>query len=294
MTDDTALLVSLNNNPSWLPQEYIQKKIRQILCAALVITVLHLVLLKVFSVLLANRSASSAKTTEKTERESVASEKEKSIILWKASYQATHLLVNLFIGCFGIYHVYNLPSVADVTEKVVGLEEYAIFGCLQAGYQLWALPVGFFFVGETTIMMFHHIAVIVVSSRAIFCTNGFRYYIPFFLGLIEISSVPLSIMNAFKNDKSLIQKYPGAYSNIRIAFGLSFLAARVIMWLPRIMDFNRIIAIMISTSEEISSQAALGATFAAATVLTLMQQYWAFLVIRGLLSGPKKAPVKNE
>jgi len=28
------------------------------------------------------------------------SEKEKSIILWKASYQATHLLVNLFIGCF--------------------------------------------------------------------------------------------------------------------------------------------------------------------------------------------------
>mmetsp|Transcript_14459 Transcript_14459/g.20380 ORF Transcript_14459/g.20380 Transcript_14459/m.20380 type:complete len:115 (+) Transcript_14459:54-398(+) len=71
MTDDTALLVSLNNNPSWLPQEYIQKKIRQILCAALVITVLHLVLLKVLSVLLANRSASSAKTTEKTERESV-------------------------------------------------------------------------------------------------------------------------------------------------------------------------------------------------------------------------------
>mmetsp|Transcript_15773 Transcript_15773/g.23092 ORF Transcript_15773/g.23092 Transcript_15773/m.23092 type:complete len:94 (+) Transcript_15773:53-334(+) len=61
MTDDTALLVSLNNNPLWLPQEYIQKKIRQILCAALVITVLHLVLLKVFSVLLANRSASSAK-----------------------------------------------------------------------------------------------------------------------------------------------------------------------------------------------------------------------------------------
>eukprot|EP00957_Ditylum_brightwellii_P207453 15353057-Ditylum_brightwellii.AAC.1 len=60
------------------------------------------------------------------------------------------------------------------------------------------------------------------------------------------------------------------------------------------MDFNCIIAIMISTSEEISSQAVLGAIFAAATVLTLMQQYWDCLVVKGLLLGPKKAPVKNE
>eukprot|EP00957_Ditylum_brightwellii_P171527 13058515-Ditylum_brightwellii.AAC.1 len=101
-------------------------------------------------------------------------------------------------------------------------------------------------------------------------------------------------MNAFKNNKSLIQKHPGVYSIIRIMFGLLLLTAHVIMWLPRIMDFNCIIEIMISTSEEISSQAVLGATVAVATVLTLMQQYWACLVVKGLLSGSKKAPVKNE
>jgi hypothetical protein len=46
-------------------------------------------------------------------------------------------------------------------------------------------------------MLMHHVTVIVVASMTLLMTNGFRYWIPYFFGIMEISSIPLAIMNTF-------------------------------------------------------------------------------------------------
>jgi hypothetical protein len=47
-------------------------------------------------------------------------------------------------------------------------------------------------------MLMHHVTVIVVASMTLLMTNGFRYWIPYFFGIMEIISIPLAIMNTFK------------------------------------------------------------------------------------------------
>jgi hypothetical protein len=54
--------------------------------------------------------------------------------------------------------------------------EYNVFYpilCLQVGFQLWAIPVGLSYVDESTLMILHHVSVIIVACMAGFCTFGF-------------------------------------------------------------------------------------------------------------------------
>eukprot|EP00956_Cyclotella_meneghiniana_P007901 scaffold10488_cov67-Cyclotella_meneghiniana.AAC.18 len=121
------------------------------------------------------------------------SKHEQSKAAWKASYQLTNLLVNLLLGSLGIYYELLSNSHTDhsILNKIIGYSEIRYFAIIQIGYQLWALPIGILFVGEQTSMIIHHVAVIAVA---------------------KISSVPLSVMNAFKNNPEWIKKYPGVYS----------------------------------------------------------------------------------
>uniref|UniRef100_A0A7S2ICW7 TLC domain-containing protein n=1 Tax=Helicotheca tamesis TaxID=374047 RepID=A0A7S2ICW7_9STRA len=282
MTDDLKLVMSLHENPTLLPEDHLQNSLYQILTTTAVITVVHLVLLATFTVVAGKK-------------EQTGKGKSGSVDFWKASYQATNLLINLGLGCFGIYIVFfNFPSEVAISEKIEGNESWSIFADLQIGYQLWAIPIGIFFVNETTTMLCHHVSVIITASLAAFFMNGFRYYIPFFFGVIEISSVPLSIMNTFKNNKSWIDKYPGMYATVRVTFAVMFLITRVILWLPRIIDFLRICMVMIWTSESDTCRIVLGMTAAAASVLTSMQLLWARKIVEGLIKMSKKKPAAKK
>jgi len=57
-----------------------------------------------------------------------------------------------------------------------------------------------------------------------------HYYAPFFFGMSEISSVPLTFIDLFKQYKGLSSRYPITNELSRNIFAVSFLALRVVYW----------------------------------------------------------------
>ena len=272
---DPALFDAIHRDvPTFLSPEDHKEAIRLILAIAGSITILHLVLLQ--SMWLWS--------------------KKKTDAILKASYQITNFMVNLTLGCVGIYYqLFKIQLDGPILDRIVGNDHLMLFSVGQVGYQLWALPIGIFFVGETKAMIIHHLSVICVGSVSAFISCGFRYFTPFFYGVIEISSVPLSIMNSFKNNPEWIKKYPGAYNNVRLVFGLVFLLVRVVLWTPIFWNFVSLAAMLLYSSDVIRTQIILSLFIAAALILTLLQYFWASKIVGVVVkSVTKKKATKKE
>ncbi len=220
----------------------------------------------------------------------------------KGSYQFTNLTVNFILGVYGIYHYYHsVPHIETVpiTERIRGFPQFAIFGALQTGYNLWSLPLGLI-MQEPVAMMGHHIAVLCVGSLSCFSMHGFRYHAPFFFGVIEISSVPLSVMNFCKDHKDMMApKFPILCAAVKPVFAITFLVVRVILWLPQILDVLRISGLLGYTcpSGDYVCRTAIGSFWLSAFFLTLLQIFWGSLVVKGILSivmGTGEASTKKR
>ena len=145
-TYDEAVFREIHDAPSFLPPNVNQNSIRGVLMVMGCITVLHLALLFI---------------VQRWTRVGGGS--------LKASYQLTNLLVNLILGLTGIYYeVFKVHDEEPVIKMIMGYDDLRLFAIAQIGYQAWALPIGLFFVGETTSMLIHHVAVICVAVRS-FC-----------------------------------------------------------------------------------------------------------------------------
>lgn len=217
--------------------------------------------------------------------------------IYQVAYQATNLSVNLTLGLYGIYH-YNatvpLLSTLSVTQRITGFDQYVNFACLQIGYNIWAIPVGIFIVKESRTMLVHHIATICVSGISTSSITGFRYHTPFFFGLIEISSVPLAIVNYCKDNKQWAEtNIPTVSALIKPIFAIMFLSTRVIMWTPNIYDVLRNCAILIWTCESLSTKFGMSVFFVAVVFLTSLQYYWGVLVVQGLIKIVEQVRVKK-
>ena len=140
------------------------------------------------------------------------------------AYQITNGITNTGIGLMGLYYQYFvLPRALSLGEKIQGQDDLYLLGAVQIGFQIWAIAIGITFGLETSQMLMHHVAVIFASSKSVFLTNGFRYYAPLGLGMTELSSVPLSVMNSFKNNKEWQDRYPQYYLASRLIFSFVFL-----------------------------------------------------------------------
>jgi hypothetical protein len=278
---DPELFGEIHQLSTFLPPEENNDSIRSMVRVAGVVAVAHLALLQIVKLWMGT-AAAGKKSPEETKAASFAA--------LKASYQLTNLLVNLALGVLGIYHYAIIPRGESVRDKIVGYEHVKLFAVGQVGYQLWGLALGVFFVGELPSMIVHHVAVICVGSVSAFLHCGFRYYIPFFYGLIEISSVPLAVMNAFKNNKHWIKAYPEMYTAVRTAFAVTFLLVRVILWTPNYWDFFCNAAMLLYSSEVITTKVILAVFILSSLILTGLQYFWASKIISALVKGggPKK------
>lgn len=205
----------------------------------------------------------------------------------KIAYQITNLTVNAFLGIYGLYHyAFSVPPINSVpiTDRIAGFPEFSTFGALQVGYNVWALPIGFFFMNEAPAMMAHHCAVICVGSISCFCGNGFRYHAPFFFGAIEISSVPLAIMNFCKDNKALTDRHcPKVARVVKPVFAFIFLIVRVILWTPLIADVLRISGLLGMACDTVGCRVGIGSFWLSAFFLTLLQFYWAFAIVQAII-----------
>lgn len=210
----------------------------------------------------------------------------------KACYQITNMVFNLTIGCLGLYFEYwilpTLPAYNQGThlDRIPGHEDqFYLLSAMQFGYQIWAVPVGLWYVKESTEMMFHHLAVIMASTMAGFTRFGFRYYTPYFFGIMELSSVPLAVMNAFKDNPGWMKRYPIGYLVARGLFSFSFLYGRIYMWFSRGPIFLRDNYLVSYTKLCNGGQKVfMLSQWALCMFLGVLQFWWAYLVSRGIAS----------
>lgn len=124
--------------------------------------------------------------------------------------------------------------------------------------------------------------VVVCSSMSGLLVAGFRYWTPFFYGLVELSSVPLAVLNCFKDHPVLVARYPAAYRTVRLAFAASFLYLRVVLFVPRQYWFLRDHALLFTSRPVRPYQIYMATVWLSAFFLLLLQTYWAGLILKGL------------
>jgi hypothetical protein len=207
----------------------------------------------------------------------------------KVCYQITNTLFNIFVGTVGLYLEYwVLPSLpaynGSSVDRILGNEEELyLVSALQLGYQFWAIPVGILYVHESREMVLHHLAVVVSTSMTGFLTIGFRWYSPFFYGIMELSSLPLCVMNSFKDNPKWIEKYPSAFGMARNIFAVSFLLIRLLMSAWRSPVFLRDNFIVMYTKEWGAYKVYMFVQWFLASFLAYLQLYWGSLIIKGIL-----------
>jgi len=276
LKSEAEIVSTLHGNDFYLPIESIQHAKSQILSSMIFISIVNVLLFTAFS-------ASSA-TKNRANR---------------LSYQLSHFSMNLFLGIYGVYFWFSkVPGMRDVStsDKVDGfVEDITIFANAQIGYNLWAIPAGAI-VKEKPIMIVHHFAVLCVASISTFLTNGFRYYTPFFYGAIEISSIPLTVMNVLKDNKDWQALFPTTNIISRLTFALSFLTFRVICWIPLIFDYLKHLSLILITSDDSTEIVIFSSMCISALALTYLQLGWGTIIVKGLIGhfSPKNKDKKSD
>lgn len=218
----------------------------------------------------------------------------------KISYQITNALFNTVVGFVGLFlQLSVLPTLnayqGTSVERAIGdHSELYMVSAMQLGYQFWALPVGILHVGESTEMIMHHLAVVVSTSMSGFLTVGFRYYTPFFYGIMELSSLPLALMNSFKDNPDWIKQYPAAYTTTRISFALCFLLIRVVLLSFVFPSFLRDNFLFMYTCKLSIFKFYLLVQWSLAAFLMYLQFHWGTLIVKGLwkmFAGRKREKV---
>eukprot|EP00948_MAST-09A_sp_MAST-9A-sp1_P001224 g1224.t1 len=166
------------------------------------------------------------------------------------------------------------------------------FGMLLA----WDIPCSLGLVKSMTddkLMLGHHIVMCFVAYVGM--TSFPSYYFLFFLGLTEISSIPLVIMNIFHPNrfKELLDhsKFLSIVNEIvRVLFAIMFLITRALYFpyvfvgstLPDLYDLG--------IKKQSDRFTLLAAVAVSGIALTLLQLYWASLIVKQLLKmlSPKK------
>ena len=158
------------------------------------------------------------------------------------------------------------------------------FGSTQAGYSLWSVlvdqdvqPTGKSLMDEQTIMLAHHVFTIISGMLVATATLGFRVYVPFFFGFVELSSIPLSYIKVIGK-----RRHKALYQATKMAFAACFIFARVLLWSYFAFHLGGDLLTTIAMWKQLGSKAmtlpVLG-TFPL-WVLSFMQYRWAILILK--------------
>jgi hypothetical protein len=201
--------------------------------------------------------------------------------------------------------------ITDLFQEGVELAE-VVFGFLL----YWDIPVSIATPAkQDTLMLAHHIGMLFVAGVVMgnFCASSESrgsYYAPFFLGVIESSTIPLCYVDVFhkkykywynymndNKDNTLGKVLAGINDVSRVCFALIFLAFRF-FYFPYVAFGNCLQDFWLMANQE--SDSALLGIFVACLLFTGLQLYWGFLIIGqlrkalGLSSSSGESDKKNK
>lgn len=207
---------------------------------------------------------------------------------YKLAFRFTNIVSYIALVVIGLYgEITALPQLHDKDDVAIyvrGLDDHTRVLTTVCGFQIWSLVVGVLIFAETRVMMLHHIAVLMAGAMYLTFTNGFRYHSFYFAGIWEISSIPLALMNLFRDQPRWSEKYPKLYFTTRLAFALSFLAVRMVISAPHVIRYltDLFVIAWAVTGEGVLYQGFLWAIFALSAFLEVLQIYWSSRIIQML------------
>jgi len=160
---------------------------------------------------------------------------------------------------------------------------------------MWDIPMTFFPSLFSGASLGHHVGMAVTAAIA---TRPFMlYYVPFFAGVVEISSIPLQVVDVF-HPKHFIEwaSHPllaRLNSACRVAFAVLFLITRS-LYFP-IVVFGQLLPDLWHVASRYKTETVWAAAAALlATGFTALQLYWSFLILKQLVKKPRPPPPPSK
>ena len=89
-------------------------------------------------------------------------------------------------------------------------------------------------------------------------------------------------MNAFRASPAMARRHPAVHQGYRLVFSLLFLTVRIYMWVPQILDYLRVGAMLGLTCGTSLCRAGCALSWWAAVGLTCLQFIWGSKICKGL------------
>mmetsp|Transcript_41500 Transcript_41500/g.60874 ORF Transcript_41500/g.60874 Transcript_41500/m.60874 type:complete len:297 (+) Transcript_41500:135-1025(+) len=267
--------------PLWLPSERIGYGLRYILTSFCIMEGVHLIFLRYCF-----RKQSGGEGKQQQQRNNNSPMKQR---LSKTAVQFTHISVCGTLATLGVYYWYFVLADGGIPigfdERFTGHTDMGLFGYIMIAYNIWSAYVAWLIgSGEGMAMTFHHIMTTLCGILAGFTHHGWRYYSPFFGGVMEISSFPLAIMNAFKARPDWIESMPKTYLRVRICFAVAFILVRGVLWFKCIFPFMGDQWSVISSAKyaTVVRYNTCIASFMPAVLLSFLQVFWLQIILKAL------------
>ena len=213
-------------------------------------------------------------------------------------HQVVSCITNAILAFTGLYLWCVAPDASlDGSRELrtrAHSESSASLTALMCGFQLYGISIALVF--EPSLrgkhgfeMLGHHVISLLLTVLGLAYTY-LHFYAPFFMGAVELSSIPLGGVDCFKQFKQLRPRFPLVYEASRVAFSLSFIGVRVLYWPYISWAFwhDSLHEMRATDAAAIPSWVVL--TFLLCNLLlTALQMYWGSIVIRALATTVRGA-----
>jgi len=154
----------------------------------------------------------------------------------------------------------------------------------QLGYQIFCIVVGTL-AGpplNKPEMYAHHTFAGIAALLSLFPYA--QYYTFFFGSLVEISNIPLTVMDIFRANREYIDSYPTVYLAAKLLFAVTFIPLRNALWVPFALQFTG----DIYNLRNRISFAGQAITYLALWFLSALQFIWGGLVVKSVIAAFRK------
>ena len=232
--------------------------------------------------------------------------------LRRASYGVVNFLANASMFGLGLYleimhlrqhglfsflwndHHSNALLASSPYNKIMGFADHPLdiaMPAMQVGKQLFAMlllhsledgdtmgPLGMMLLG------LHHMASLSNVFRSACFRTGFRWYIPYFTGICNWSSLFLDVYETVQNaPPHLRETYPTVVWYSRMFFALFFLALRIVAYIPRFVNISYLGYWYLVYHPNGWLRWFNMFCFGTFSILMALQLWWGYLIVKGIL-----------
>mmetsp|Transcript_22723 Transcript_22723/g.34366 ORF Transcript_22723/g.34366 Transcript_22723/m.34366 type:complete len:268 (-) Transcript_22723:102-905(-) len=219
------------------------------------------------------------------------------------AHQVVAFVMMIYQSYLGFYNFSGSGGVFEDNPGGIYISQFCIGTML-----VWDIPVRLVSDGMgDPIMHAHHVGFFLMAAvtMGFFSPNGESLganFAPFFFGMIELSSIPLQIVDLFHPKQKAWHAYMNQYPILkslneicRILFALLFVAMRAVAF-PYITASSCIPDFWQASQERPEVAAPCISVMVANVLFTVLQLYWGFLLLKQIkkaLMGGNKEEKKN-